>query len=647
MADKPARSRVLTPLLVWLLVFLAAWAAWSFFAARRNNRVAIDYTDFVRELGAGNVAEVVIVERDMAGKLKQESEIRTARGTVRYLEFKTYTPEDPQLVSRLLDAGVKVQARPPSQWTTILISILPWLLVIGVWALFMRRMSSGQDRAFTFGKSRARPMTSDRPKVTFADVAGVDEAKEELNEIIAFLRAPHKFQKLGGRIPKGVLLVGATGTGKTLLAKAVAGEAGVPFLSISGSDFVEMFVGVGAARVRDLFEQSKRNAPCIVFIDEIDAVGRQRGAGLGGGHDEREQTLNQLLVEMDGFETQDGVIIMAATNRPDILDRALLRPGRFDRQITVDRPDVRGREEILRVHVKKITIAPDVELKVLALGTPGFSGADLANMVNEAALLAARRARQAVTMQDFEDAKDKVMMGMERRILITDAEKRSTAYHESGHALVAAKLPLVDPIHKMTVIPRGRALGVTHFLPADERYTHSREYLSQTLASIMGGRAAEELVFGQITNGAANDIHTATEVARKMVCEWGMSERLGPIQFGKREEMIFLGREIAQHKDYSEQTAILIDEEIRGLVEGAHQKALQILREGMDTLHALAEALLEREILDGEEIGKIIAGEMLEPFRRESSGDGAAPAPPKEGARNPGGVPAPGAPPGA
>lgn len=611
MADKSSRSRVLTPLLVWLLVFAAAWAAWNFFAGRRSGRVTINYTDFVRELGAGNVAEVVIVERDMAGKLKQESEVQTAKGPMRYTEFKTYTPEDPQLVTRLLEAGVKVQARPPSQWPTILISILPWVLIIGFWVLFMRRVSSGQDRAFTFGKSRARPMTSDRPKVTFADVAGVDEAKEELKEIIAFLMAPHKFQKLGGRIPKGVLLVGPTGTGKTLLAKAVAGEAGVPFLSISGSDFVEMFVGVGAARVRDLFEQSKRNAPCIVFIDEIDAVGRQRGAGLGGGHDEREQTLNQLLVEMDGFETQDGVIIMAATNRPDILDRALLRPGRFDRQIVVDRPDVRGREEILKVHVRKIAVAPDVDLKVLALGTPGFSGADLANMVNEAALLAARRARQAVTMQDFEDAKDKVLMGVERRsLLISDKEKHWIAIHEAGHALVSRMIPGTDPVHKVTIIPRGQALGLTQRLPLDDKRIYSRSYCLDQLAIMLGGRAAEQLVFGDLSTGAHNDIETASELARKMVCEWGMSDKVGPLTFGSPHDEIFLGRELGMRRTFSEETARLLDAEIRRFVDEQAERARRIVTENRDRLEALAKALLERETLTGEEVNRVLGIEQ-------------------------------------
>jgi cell division protease FtsH len=607
MADKPPRGRVLTPLFVWLLVFLAAWAAWTFFSSRRVGRASIDYTDFLRELDSGNVAEVTIVERDISGSLKLQSEVLTDRGTVKYREFKTYAPDDPSLVSQLKEKGVRYRARPASQWPALLVSILPWILVIGIWVLFMRRMSSGQDRAFMFGKSRARPMTSDRPKVTFSDVAGVQEAKEELREIIAFLKAPQKFQKLGGRIPKGVILVGPTGTGKTLLAKAVAGEAGVPFLSISGSDFVEMFVGVGAARVRDLFEQGKRNAPCIIFIDEIDAVGRQRGAGLGGGHDEREQTLNQLLVEMDGFETTDGVIIMAATNRPDILDRALLRPGRFDRQIVVDRPDVQGREEILKVHVRKITVAPDVDLKVLARGTPGFSGADLANMVNEAALLAARRARSAVTMQDFEDSKDKVLMGVERRsLLISDQEKRWIAYHEAGHALVSRLIPGTDPVHKVTIIPRGQALGLTQRLPLDDKRIYSREYCLDQLAIMLAGRETEKLVFGDVSTGAHNDIENATTLARKMVCEWGMSDKVGPLTYGMQGEEIFLGRELGMQRTFSDDTARLIDAEVRRFVDEQAERARNLVVHNRDKLDALAAGLLEREVISGEEVDRLL-----------------------------------------
>ncbi|MEO0082098.1 MAG: ATP-dependent zinc metalloprotease FtsH [candidate division WOR-3 bacterium] len=607
MAEKSQRRRFFTPIIVWLTVFLAAWAAWNFFVARSRGRQSVDYTDFIRELEAGNVAEVTIVDRELTGRLRQEAELTTPRGSVRYVEFRTYAPDDPELVSRLLAAGVKVTARAPSQLGTILMSVLPWILVIGVWVLFMRRMSSGQDRAFTFGKSRARPMTSDRPKVTFNDVAGVEEAKEELYEVIEFLKAPHKFQRLGGRIPKGVLLVGPTGTGKTLLAKAVAGEAGVPFLSISGSDFVEMFVGVGAARVRDLFEQGKKNAPCIIFIDEIDAVGRQRGAGLGGGHDEREQTLNQLLVEMDGFETQDGVIIMAATNRPDILDRALLRPGRFDRQIVVDSPDVVGREGILRVHTRKITMAADVDIKVLARGTPGFSGADLANMVNEAALLAARRGRAAVTMQDFEDSKDKVLMGVERRsLLISDKEKRWIAYHEAGHALVSRMIPGTDPIHKVTIVPRGRALGVTQQLPLDDKRIYSRAFCVDQLAIMLGGRAAELLVFGDVSTGSHDDIDKATTLAHKMVCEWGMSPKVGPLTFGRQDDTIFLGRELGVRQTFSEETARLIDSEVRRFVESEQERAYKIASANRDKLDALAQALLEKESLSGDEIDRLL-----------------------------------------
>ncbi|HDR00354.1 MAG TPA: ATP-dependent metallopeptidase FtsH/Yme1/Tma family protein [candidate division WOR-3 bacterium] len=591
-----------------MLVFMAAWAAWTFFASRRGGPTPIEYTDFIRELEAANITEVTIVERDMTGKLTAPATVTNAKGeAVSFEEFKTYTPDDPQLVARLLDAGVIVRARAPSNWPTILIGILPWLLIIGVWVLFMRRMSSGQDRAFTFGKSRARPMASDRPKVTFADVAGIDEAKEELQEVIDFLKAPQKFQRLGGRIPKGVLLVGPTGTGKTLLARAVAGEAGVPFSTISGSDFVEMFVGVGAARVRDLFEQGKRNAPCIIFIDEIDAVGRQRGAGLGGGHDEREQTLNQLLVEMDGFSTSDGVIIMAATNRPDILDRALLRPGRFDRQVVVDRPDVHGREGILRVHVRKVTVSPDADLSVLARGTPGFSGADLANMVNEAALLAARRGRTAVTMQDFEDAKDKVLMGVERRsLLISETEKRWIAHHEAGHTLVSKMIAGTDPIHKVSIIPRGRALGITQQLPLDDKRIYSRRYCLNQLAVMLGGRAAELLVFEDLSTGAHDDIEKATLLARKMVCEWGMSPKVGPLTFGRQDEQVFLGREIGMRETFSERTAQMIDDEIRRFVEEQGELAKRIVTDHRAKLEALAEALLEKENLSGVEVDRIL-----------------------------------------
>lgn len=608
MPIKPSASKAIGSIVVWIFIFVAAWLVWTIFSQRQAGAARITYTEFIKQVEAKNVVRVVLTEQDISGTLRAPIELGTDKGKKSFTEFRTTVPKnDPELISRLLKSDVYIDARERSQWPTILISILPWVLVIGIWVLFMRRMTSGQDRAFTFGRSRARLVTSDRPQVTFQDVAGVEEAKEELQEVIAFLKSPQKFQRLGGRIPKGVLLVGPTGTGKTLLAKAVAGEAGVPFLSISGSDFVEMFVGVGAARVRDLFEQGKRNAPCIIFIDEIDAVGRQRGAGLGGGHDEREQTLNQLLVEMDGFEAADGVIIMAATNRPDILDPALLRPGRFDRRIVVDLPDVVGREGILQVHIRKIAVAPDVDVKVLARGTPGFSGADLANMVNEAALLAARRGRAAVTMQDFEDAKDKVLMGVERRsLLISEQERRWIAYHESGHALVSRLIPGTDPIHKVTIIPRGRALGVTQQLPLDDKRIYSREYCLNQLAIMLGGRAAEMIVFGDISTGSRDDIDRATMLARRMVTEWGMSEKLGPLTFGKGEEEIFLGRELGLHRTFSEETAQLIDSEIKRFVDSQAEKAFRLVNENREKLEALAKALLEKEVLTGTDVDRIL-----------------------------------------
>jgi len=499
------------------------------------------------------------------------------------------------------------------EWTAYLFQILPWFLFIGIWIFFMRRMQGQNNKGiFGFGKSKARLWTSDRPKATFADVAGCVEAKEELQEIIEFLKSPGKFSRLGGKIPKGALLLGPPGTGKTLLAKAVAGEAGVPFFSISGADFVEMFVGVGASRVRDLFEQGKKNSPCIIFIDEIDAVGRHRGAGLGGGHDEREQTLNQLLVEMDGFDENTNVIIIAATNRPDVLDSALLRPGRFDRQIVVDVPDVKGREGILRVHTKEIPLAKDIDLNVIAKSTPGLVGADLANLVNEAALLAARKNKKAVENDDFEEAKDKVMMGVERRSLqISDKERELTAYHESGHVLVAMNIPETDPIHKVTIVPRGRALGITHQLPMDERHNYSRTYITGNLSVLLGGRAAERIIFNELTTGAGNDIERATELARKMVCEWGMSERLGPLTFGKKTQEIFLGREIAQHRDFSESTAKIIDEEVRKIVEAAEERATKILKDNLKSLKLLAETLLEYEVIDGENIKRLLEGKKI------------------------------------
>jgi cell division protease FtsH len=558
------------------------------------------FSDFMARVAKGEVSEVIVKGADLKGKLTSGE------------SFRTYAPDDKDMISELRRRGVRITAKPVdgNPWyVNMLLSWLPMLLFIGVWIFFMRQMQGGGAKALSFGKSRARLQSDKQGKVTFADVAGVDEAKEELQEIIEFLKDPPKFQKLGGRIPKGVLLMGPPGTGKTLLARAIAGEANVPFFSISGSDFVEMFVGVGASRVRDLFEQGKKHAPCIIFMDEIDAVGRHRGAGLGGGHDEREQTLNQLLVEMDGFESNDGVILIAATNRPDVLDPALLRPGRFDRQVVVARPDIRGREGILRVHTKKIPLDADVDLTILARGTPGFSGADLANLVNEAALLAARQNKKTVCMKDFETAKDKVLMGVERKsIVISEEERKITAYHEAGHTLVAKSLPGTDPIHKVTIIPRGRALGVTQQLPMDEKHNYPKEFLLNEIAIMMGGRVAEELVFGQITTGAGNDIERATELARKMVCEWGMSERLGPLTFGKREEMIFLGREIAQHQDYSEQTAVEIDREVKQIVMANYEKAKVLIKERIAILHALAKALLEAEVLDAPQIDAIVNG---------------------------------------
>src|SRR5437773_2179308 len=562
----------------------------------------IKFSDFISKVERGEITEVTIRGNNINGILKDGR------------SFKTYAVEYPDLVDTLRKSNVTIVAKPPEDnpwYITFLFQWAPFILFIGLWFFLMRQMQVGGNKALSFGRSRARLLTEDRKKVTFSDVAGIDEAKEEVVEIIEFLKDPHKFQKLGGRIPKGVLIVGPPGTGKTLLAKAIAGEAGVPFFSISGSDFVEMFVGVGASRVRDLFEQGKKHAPCIIFIDEIDAVGRLRGAGLGGGHDEREQTLNQLLVEMDGFDTTEGVILIAATNRPDVLDPALLRPGRFDRQITVNRPDVRGRTEILKVHTKKVPLGKDVNLEVISRGTPGFSGADLENLVNEAALLAARLNKTAVELKDFEFAKDKVLMGVERKsMVLTEQEKRTTAYHEAGHALMAKLLPGTDPVHKVTIIPRGRALGLTMQLPVDDRHSYSKEFLYNNLAILMGGRVAEELVFKQITTGAGNDIERATDLARKMVCEWGMSDELGPLTFGKKDEEIFLGREIATRRDYSEEIALKIDSEVKRLVTENYERAKRMLRDNMAALKALAEALLEKEVLEAAEIDQIIHGAL-------------------------------------
>ncbi len=583
-------------LALWLVITLLMIMLFQVFKQPDRGKLSVSYSEFLDMVENGTVVQVNIKGNHISGIGSQGA-------------FKTYAPKDPELIKLLRSKGVKIIATPEddSSWFQVFISWIPMLLLIGVWVFFMRQMQVGGGKALSFGKSRARLMSNPSEKVTFDDVAGIDEAKEELEEIIEFLRDPKKFTRLGGRIPKGVLLVGAPGTGKTLLAKAIAGEAGVPFFSISGSDFVEMFVGVGASRVRDLFLQGKKHAPCIIFIDEIDAVGRHRGAGLGGGHDEREQTLNQLLVEMDGFESNEGVILISATNRPDVLDPALLRPGRFDRQVVVPVPDIKGREEILKVHVRKTILADDVDLKVLARGTPGFTGADIENMVNEAALMAARKNKDRVEMVDFEEAKDKVLMGKERKsMIISEEEKRTTAYHEAGHALIAKLLPNADPIHKVTIIPRGRALGLTQQLPMDERHTYTKEYLMNNLCILLGGRAAEQIVLKTQTTGAGNDIERASEIARKMVCDYGMSETLGPLTFGKKEEQIFLGREISQHRDYSELTAQKIDEEVKNLVTGAYEKSVQLLNENINGLHALANALLEKETLDSSDIDRIL-----------------------------------------
>ena len=559
----------------------------------------IIFSSLIKEVKAGNVKSVTVESHDIIGVFKNGK------------KFTTYAPTYPGLVTLLEKHNVEIDAKPKpgSPWYfSFLIDWLPMIIILfAFWYFFWRQMQGGAGKAMSFGKSKAKLLNDGTNKVTFKDVAGIEESKQELEEIVDFLKDPKKFTKLGGRIPHGVLLVGPPGTGKTLLAKAIAGEAGVPFFSISGSDFVEMFVGVGASRVRDLFAQGKKSAPCIIFIDEIDAVGRHRGAGLGGGHDEREQTLNQLLVEMDGFEPNEGVILIAATNRPDVLDPALLRPGRFDRQVVVPKPDIKGREEILKVHIKDVPLDKDVNLKVIARGTPGFSGADLANMVNEAALLAARKNETAVTMADLEEAKDKVMMGTERRsMVITEKEKKVTAYHESGHTLVAKLLPGTDPIHKVTIIPRGMAMGLTQQLPIDEKHNYDKEYLLNEIAILLGGRTAEEIIFNQATTGASNDIERATDIARKMICEWGMSEKLGPITFGKKEEQIFLGREFAQHKDYSESTAVTIDDEVKEIITKNHERARAILTENIDMLNDLALKLIEKESLSGKEIDEII-----------------------------------------
>jgi cell division protease FtsH len=622
-------NKVLKVVLSWSVIILLVFVVMTLFKGAEGNEMEITYTEYQKLLQENLISEAIIKKSELTnydfhGTLKESRRINRGGKEVPYTRFTLTLPIlDSEVIKEWNERGIKFTIqKEDNAWISALVSALPWVLLLVVWLIIMRRMQGAGPRGiFSFGKSRAKMLSEGAPKVTFLDVAGADEAKMELMEIIEFLKEPTKFQRLGGKIPRGVLLLGPPGTGKTLLARAVAGEAGVPFFSISGADFVEMFVGVGASRVRDLFEQGKKSAPCIIFIDEIDAVGRHRGAGLGGGHDEREQTLNQLLVEMDGFEQNSGVIIIAATNRPDVLDPALMRPGRFDRQVVVDRPDVKGREGILRVHTKNIPLAEDVKLETLAKGTPGLAGADLANLVNEAALLAARQNAKAVTMQHFEEAKDKVMMGMERKsLIISEREKKVTSYHEIGHVLVSRMLPEADPVHKVTIIPRGRALGLTTYLPIDEKHTYSKAYLEAMITYALGGRAAEKIVFGELTTGAGNDIERATEISRKMVCEWGMSDKLGPLAYGQKDEEIFLGRQITRHKNYSEETAIAIDDEIKKIIMSGMKRAEKILNENIDTLHRLAEALLEREILDAAEIDAIIRGEELPPQGKRRNG---------------------------
>jgi len=618
--------------LLWLVAAILIIILWTFLQNSFVQEKTLTFSEFLDHVESGQVTEVSIAASEVRGKLVNNE------------TFKTIAPPDYDgLVSVLRQHKVDFSAKPPNQgqWLTFLVSYAPIFILIGFWIFFMRQMQTGGNKALSFGKSRAKLSSSAQKKVTFKDVAGVDEAKEELQEIIEFLKDPQKFQRLGGRIPRGVLLMGPPGTGKTLLARACSGEANVPFFSISGSDFVEMFVGVGASRVRDLFEQGKKNAPCIIFIDEIDAVGRHRGAGLGGGHDEREQTLNALLVEMDGFDSNEGVILMAATNRPDVLDPALLRPGRFDRRVVVNRPDVRGREGILGVHTRKIPLSEDVDVSIIARATPGFSGADLASLVNEAALLAARYGQKVVTMSNFEGAKDKVMMGVERRsLIISDREKRNTAVHEAGHALMASLLPNADPIHKVTIIPRGMALGVTQQLPTDDKYNYSRNYLEDQIAVLLGGRIAEELMLEDMTTGAGNDLERATDLARKMVCEWGMSE-LGPLTFGRREEQIFLGKELVAHKDFSESTALRIDQEVDKIVRRNYERAREILNQSRETLGVIMGMLLEREVLDAQEIQLILAGKPLEELKPSPTATPPASQAPAEGSQASGGTSVP------
>jgi cell division protease FtsH len=613
-------------LVLWITISLVMIVLFNLFNQPQTTDSKIPYSEFINKVDNGEVLAVKIQGQKITGVLVEDK------------RFQTFAPDDPQLVDKLIQNKIQVVAEPKEEapwYMTLLVSWFPMLLLIGVWIFFMRQMQGGgggRGGAMSFGRSRAKMLTKEQTKVTFSDVAGVDEAKEELSEVVDFLSEPKKFTRLGGRIPKGVLLVGPPGTGKTLLARAVAGEAGVPFFSISGSDFVEMFVGVGAARVRDLFTQGKKNAPCLIFIDEIDAVGRQRGAGLGGGHDEREQTLNQLLVEMDGFESNEGVILIAATNRPDVLDPALLRPGRFDRQVVVPTPDLRGRHRILHVHTRKSPLDKNVDLEVIARGTPGFSGADLENLVNEAALHAAKKSQEEVKMADFEEAKDKVLMGKERRsVILSEEEKRVTAYHEAGHALIPKLLEGLDPVHKVTIIPRGMAMGLTQTLPEDDRHSYSKDYMEHMLVFMLGGRVAEEIFIGKITTGASNDIERASKMARKMVCQWGMSEKLGPLSFGDNSEQVFLGKELIHNKDFSEDTARLIDSEVRRIVDEAHEKARELLRENEDIMHRMAEALLERETISGKDIDLLIKGKKLPPMPPATNGTPPASTPPSSG----------------
>ncbi len=603
-------SQLFKNLVLWLVIFVAIIALYQLVQTPRTGTEEIPYSEFLVSLENGDIKDLEFKGEQITGQYMGSTEDSVK-------SFKTVGPANDQLIKTLEEKGVtfKFDSNEEGSLTSMLLNWAPLLLLVVIMVFFMRQLQAGGTKAMSFGKNKARMLSENQNKTTFKDVAGIDEAKEEVQEIVDFLRSPKKFTKLGGRIPKGILLVGPPGTGKTLLAKAIAGEAGVPFFIISGSDFVEMFVGVGASRVRDLFVQAKRHAPCIIFVDELDAVGRHRGAGLGGGHDEREQTLNQLLVEMDGFESNEGIIVMAATNRPDVLDPALLRPGRFDRQVVVPRPDVRGREEILKVHSRNTPLDEDVVLSVIARSTPGFSGADLENLVNESALHAARQGRMKISMEDFEYAKDKVIMGVERKsMIISDSEKKITAYHEAGHALVAKLTPGTDPIHKVTIIPRGMALGVTQQLPIEDRYTHSRTHLNATIMVLLGGRAAEEIVFGERTSGAGNDLERVTEIARRMVCEWGMSEKVGPITFGKGDEQVFLGKEISKHKDYSEETAIEIDGEIRSIVTNNYSKAKKLLEDNIDLLHKLSELLLDKEVIDGKELEELVKDNKPEQY---------------------------------